>query len=76
MSFHQFDRFINRIIVLVFGSDVFPYGIYMLTYEHITNLFGNFTFVQKRRADREKRGQPSTGFEMALTIFAGAIAGT
>lgn len=52
------------------NSDVFPYGIYMLTYEHVTRQLGNLQIF------REKRTQINNSqFEMIVTVTAGALAG-
>lgn len=52
------------------NSDVFPYGIYMLTYEHVTSQLGNLQIFGEKRTQAK-----DSQFEMIVTVTAGALAG-
>lgn len=52
---------------MAIGRDVFPYGIYMLTYEHVTNTLAHL-LGEPRRTSRNSA-------DMMITVIAGAVAG-
>lgn len=57
-------------------SDVFPYGIYMLTYEHINYVLENSEWVQRIRQEQLNSFENHKNYlEMSITIISGAIAG-
>lgn len=60
-------------------SDVFPYGIYMLTYEYVNRLLDDTNWVKAKRRENMSETQvyPNNNYwiEMCVTIASGAIAG-
>lgn len=56
---------------LINCSDVFPYGIYMLTYDYVVNMLGDIHYEQEKRLRSHE-----SHIDMFITVAAGALAGT
>lgn len=60
-------------------SDVFPYGIYMLSYEYARTALTNSQWTRekkKRIKEMENAEKKTTYFDASIPILAGAFAGT
>lgn len=57
--------------------DVFPFGIYMLSYNYTMNFMDDLEFVQARKSKLKRLGKDHlyARYEMSLVSIAGAVAG-
>lgn len=56
--------------------DVFPYGIYMLSYEYAVKALSDSEWVRERRKEIHKKVKKYTYIDVSIPILAGAFAGT
>lgn len=58
--------------------DVFPYGIYMLAYEYLSNMLSNSEWVlekKKQMKELQKNSTKYTYIDVSIPVVAGALAG-
>lgn len=69
--------FANQILMRgsIHFRDVFPYGIYMLSYEYAVKALSDSEWVRERRKEIHKKVKKYTYIDVSIPILAGAFAG-
>lgn len=59
------------------NRDIFPYGIYMLAYQHILEILGETDLVRDERKSNKLNNNNSVNnnVELIITSICGAVAG-
>lgn len=70
--FIEFKKKKNCFTVIVYFRDVFPYGIYMLTYDQLSKTLANSEWILEKKKESPKYYSYA---EVLVPIFAGATAG-